>query len=226
MSELDLLHTNPRPGRAALRSGPGRFYRASGKRGLDLLLALLILPVLIPVITLLWAVTRTQGGPGFYGHSRVGRDGRPFRCWKIRTMVPDAEARLRQHLQDRPAAAAEWAATQKLTEDPRITPLGAFLRSTSLDELPQIWNVLKGEMSFVGPRPVTEEELDRYGPHRRAYLALRPGITGPWQVHGRTDGCYDRRVAFDRAYAESQSLTGDLGLIARTALAVLRATGQ
>ena len=226
MSDLDLLTQTPARTLSDTSRTRRSIYPEFGKRALDLTLAFLLLPLLLPVIAALWALTRIQGAPGLYGHLRIGRNGQPFRCWKIRTMVPDAAKRLDVHLAKDPAAAAEWAATQKLTHDPRVTPLGRFLRRTSLDELPQIWNVLVGEMSFVGPRPITREELDRYGLHRRAYLEQRPGITGPWQVHGRADGCYDQRVAYDRAYAEQQSPAGDLALIAMTAVTVLRPTGR
>ncbi|MEB3417447.1 sugar transferase [Salipiger manganoxidans] len=201
-------------------------YTRFGKRALDLTLAIAMLPLLLPVITVLWLLTRRDGGPGFFGHRRVGRNGKSFRCWKIRTMVVDAEAKLQQHLADNPEAAAEWARDHKLTNDPRITRIGNFLRRTSLDELPQIWNVLKGEMSFVGPRPVTRVEMKKYGFYRTAYLSMRPGITGLWQVSGRNDVSYDERVRMDVQYLSDASLANDLKLILGTGMAVLGSTGR
>ncbi|MCL4105509.1 UNVERIFIED_CONTAM: hypothetical protein GTU68_055640 [Idotea baltica] len=198
-----------------------------GKRAFDLVFAVLLLPVLVPVIAVLWLAVRLDGGPGFYGHLRVGRNGQFFRCWKLRSMGVDADARLTAHLAANPAAAAEWARDFKLTDDPRITPLGRILRKTSLDELPQIWNVLKGEMSFVGLRPITEDELEKYGPFQDLYLSLRPGITGPWQVEGRGNRVsYDARVAMDIGYGSRVSFTRDLGLIWRTIGVVFKASGE
>lgn len=196
------------------------------KRIGDIVLALILLPVLVPVIAALWALTRRDGGPGFFGHTRIGKGGKTFRCWKIRTMVVDAEAKLQAHLAANPAAAEEWARDYKLTDDPRITPLGDLLRRTSLDELPQIWNVLKGEMSFVGPRPVPRVELRKYGRFRTAYLSLKPGITGLWQVSGRNEVSYDERVAMDVEYLQTMSLWEDIRILARTAGSVLGQTGK
>jgi lipopolysaccharide/colanic/teichoic acid biosynthesis glycosyltransferase len=161
-----------------------------------------------------------------FGHARVGRGGRMFRCWKIRTMVPDAESRLAAYLNLNPAAAAEWDAERKLNDDPRITRIGDIMRRTSLDELPQIWNVLIGEMSFVGPRPVTADELGKYGISRSAYCAMRPGITGLWQVSGRNEVSYAERVALDVDYLRRMSLALDLSIIARTAGVIVRPTGK
>lgn len=206
---------------------PGRgLYAGFGKRALDIALALLMLPLLAPIIALLWLAVRRDGGPGFYGHRRIGRHGRSFRCWKLRSMVPDADARLARTLAGDPAAAVEWARAFKLRRDPRITPVGHVLRRFSLDELPQIWNVLRGEMSFVGPRPITAGELAFYAGDRQTYLAQTPGITGLWQIEGRQDGCYRRRVALDRRYRSEQSLLLDLRLIWRTAGLVLAPTGR
>lgn len=196
------------------------------KAALDVVLVLLALPLVIPVITILYIATRLDGGPGFFGHMRVGRDGRPFRCWKIRTMVPDAEAALAQYLERHPGAAAQWKREFKLDDDPRITPLGTFLRSTSLDELPQVWNVLRGEMSLVGPRPITPEELAHYRGYEWCYLSVKPGITGVWQVSGRNDVSYAERVQMDVEYLRSRSLMLDLSLIMKTVGAVLKRTGK
>lgn len=199
----------------------------TGKRALDLVGTTLLLVPALPLIALLWMLVRRDGGPGFFGHWRVGRGGRPFRCWKLRSMVPGAEAVLARHLAANPKAAAQWAAEVKLRDDPRITALGRVLRRTSLDELPQLFNVLRGEMSLVGLRPVTAGELARYGPYQSLYLALRPGITGLWQVSGRGCGSdYDTRVAMDIAYGTRASLGLDLAILARTVGAVLRRTGS
>lgn len=201
-------------------------YGRVGKRCFDILLAIALLPLLLPIIFVLWALVKRDGAAGIFGHRRVGKDGKLFTCYKVRTMVPNAEAKLDAYLIANPAAAAEWEATQKLSDDPRITQLGQFLRKTSLDELPQIFNVLKGDMSFVGPRPVTEPELAKYGVYQSTYLSLKPGITGVWQVEGRQDGDYIERVKMDRRYANSLSILRDLSLIARTAVVVARPTGR
>lgn len=215
---------------AAGNTGPIRrprlLYRAIGKRVFDLVLGVILLPILMPVIAILWALVRLDGGPGFFGHHRVGQSGQGFRCWKIRTMAPDAETRLQELLARDPIAAAEWARDHKLTHDPRITRIGAFLRRTSLDELPQLWNVLRGQMSFVGPRPVTRDELRRYGAAAASYLSLRPGVTGMWQVSGRNEVSYAQRVAMDADYARRYGLWLDCAMILRTGGAVLLRTGR
>ncbi len=192
----------------------------------DFTLALLLLPILLPIIAVLYVLTRLDGGPGFYGHERICKDEGRFRCWKIRTMVPNSAEVLKRHLAENPDAAAEWARDFKLTNDPRVTRLGDFLRRTSLDELPQIWNVLRGEMSFVGPRPVTTDELPKYRGYEWCYLSLKPGITGLWQVSGRNDVDYETRVRMDVAYRMNRSFTGDLMIILKTAGAVLGRTGR
>ncbi|MGM0585370.1 MAG: sugar transferase [Pseudomonadota bacterium] len=185
------------------------------------------MPMVAPVIAgLAAAVTLREGGRPLFGHTRIGRGGRPFRCWKIRSMVPDAEARLARHLAENPGAAEEWRATRKLADDPRVTRFGEFLRRTSLDELPQIWNVLRGEMSFVGPRPVPADELKLYGAARAAYQAMRPGITGLWQVSGRNEVAYAERVQLDVNYLRRMSFWFDLKVILLTGGAVLRFTGR
>ncbi|WP_339115287.1 sugar transferase [Thioclava sp. GXIMD2076] len=203
-----------------------RIYHRRMKPVFDLCLALALAPVLMPVIAVFWALARLDGGSGFYGHTRIGKDGRPFRCWKIRTMVPDAERRLALLLATDADAAIEWELSRKLKNDPRVTRLGRFLRKTSLDELPQIWNILRGEMSFVGARPVTEDELTLYRHRRQAYLSQRPGVTGFWQVLGRSDLPYALRVEMDMAYLQKCSLFMDIGLILLTVAVVLRGTGE
>jgi lipopolysaccharide/colanic/teichoic acid biosynthesis glycosyltransferase len=206
----------------------GGVYEVAGKRAFDLLFGLAIAPFVLPLIGLLGLIVwLNDGAAPLFGHLRAGKGGRSFRCWKIRTMVPDAEARLREHLAADPEAAAEWARYRKLRRDPRITALGDFLRRTSLDELPQLWNVLRGEMSFVGPRPVMQDELDQYyGPSRRAYGAMRPGITGLWQVSGRNELSYEDRVALDVDYLKRLSFPLDLWIILRTVGVVVRPTGR
>lgn len=223
MREIDGHHAASQSGPASLQTaGP---YPRHLKRALDLSLVLLALPILLPLIMVTWALARLDGGPGFFGHVRVGRDGRPFTCWKIRTMHRDASVRLAELLAADPVAAKAWHTDVKLPVDPRITSLGRILRRLSIDELPQVWNVLRGDMSIVGPRPVTLPELDRYGTRRRYYLACRPGITGLWQVSGRNRLTYDDRVALDQAYAERITLVSDLSVMVRTIPAVLGLTG-
>ncbi|WP_353475677.1 sugar transferase (plasmid) [Salipiger sp. H15] len=200
-------------------------YRDAVKRGLDVVLSLLMLPMLAPVILCLYVAARMDGGPGFFGHARVGRNGELFKCWKIRTMVPDAKERLEELLATDPEARAEWERDQKLRCDPRVTPMGDFLRRSSLDELPQIWNVLRGEMSLIGPRPITEPELERYRSRKWVYLALRPGVTGLWQVSGRNEVSYDERVDLDSEYFHTLSLRSDLSILSRTVGAVLFRSG-
>ncbi|MBY6059435.1 sugar transferase [Leisingera daeponensis] len=202
------------------------FYSAAGKRAFDIALALVLLPFIAPLILVLWFIVRRDGGPGFFGHTRVGKNGKLFKCWKIRSMVVDAEAKLRAYLDANPEAAAEWDRDHKLTNDPRINQLGHILRKTSLDELPQIWNVLKGEMSFVGPRPIVTKELAKYGNSVSAYLVQKPGITGLWQISGRNDISYDQRVALDVAYLSNCNFTQDLTIILKTGSAVLGKTGR
>lgn len=209
-----------------LRREGEKFYSRVTKRVFDLVLAALLLPVLLPVIAVLWVLIRRDGGAGFFGHRRIGHGGKVFRCWKIRTMVPNAEERLVKYLEDNPEAAAEWERDHKLTNDPRITRLGRFLRETSLDELPQIWNVITGEMSFVGPRPVVRAEMRKYGHARMAYLTLKPGITGLWQVSGRNDVSYAERVQMDIEYLRVVSFRTDVKLILKTAMTVVNRTGR
>jgi lipopolysaccharide/colanic/teichoic acid biosynthesis glycosyltransferase len=192
--------------------------RGAVKRGLDIAVSCALLPFALAIVLVAAATVRLcHGVAPFYGHERVGKGGRRFRCWKLRTMAGDAEARLAAHLATSPAAAREWATSRKLRADPRVLGrTGGFLRRTSLDELPQLWNVLRGEMSLVGPRPVVAEELDHYGGQLDWYLAVRPGITGPWQVGGRSEVGYAIRVRLDVAYARAPSLRRDLALLART----------
>ena len=184
--------------------------------------ALILLTLFAPLMAVVtWLIWRRDGRPIFFGHYRVGRDGQMFKCWKFRSMVLNSAEMLAELLKNDPAARAEWDRDQKLTNDPRITPVGAFLRKTSLDELPQLFNVLKGEMRLVGPRPITLAELDRYGEARWHYLNAMPGMTGLWQVSGRSDTTYEERVELDRDYVEQRSLWSDAVILVKTIAVVL-----
>ncbi|WP_164658450.1 sugar transferase [Tropicibacter sp. Alg240-R139] len=209
-----------------ISSNGRQLYRSVGKRVLDIVLAVVLLVLCFPIFVLLAILVWLDGGPPVFSHERVGRGGRDFRCLKFRTMRVDSERVLRRHLRQNSHARREWDKHQKLTEDPRVTRLGRFLRQTSLDELPQLVNVLRGEMSLVGPRPVTVEELERYTVNLPKYLALRPGVTGLWQVHGRGRVSYEERVEMDARYFTSVTFGGDLSLILKTSLIVLRRQGQ
>ncbi len=200
---------------------------APTKRILDVLAAIVLAVVFSPLMLaiVIIALFRRESGSIIYKHRRIGQDGHAFDCLKFRTMVPNAEQVLRELLERDPAVRAEWARDHKLRCDPRVTRLGRFLRRTSLDELPQLWNVLRGEMSLVGPRPVVREELLRYGRNVRAYLSAKPGITGLWQVKGRNDTDYRRRVVLDAYYVRNQSLLLDLYILFRTTRVVLGGSG-
>ena len=191
-----------------------------------MILAAAGLLVTAPLIFLLLLVVWIEGGQPIFRHTRIGQKRRSFGCLKIRSMHRGAEDHLKAILAADPAAAAEWAADQKLTEDPRVTRIGYFLRKSSLDELPQFMNVLRGEMSLVGPRPITADEIERYGAFANSYAAVRPGLTGPWQVSGRNDISFAERIALDVDYARNHSLRGDISIIIKTALSVLRLTGK
>jgi len=184
------------------------------KRLIDIVLALSGIVLLAPLLIICFVLTvATSPGPVVFRHRRIGFNGKQFDCLKFRTMVVDAPERLRLLLESDPVAAAEWTATRKLRHDPRITMLGELLRKSSLDELPQLFNVLRGDMSIVGPRPVTDEELDRYGSSVNSYLACRPGITGLWQVSRRRSTTYEERVSYDAFYAQNWSMTLDIKII-------------
>ena len=188
--------------------------------------ALLLLMLLAPLMLLVAGlIGLSEGRPVLFGGYRVGRDGRLFRCLKFRTMVRDAQSALESVLREDEAAREQWAREQKLDNDPRVTRLGLFLRRSSLDELPQLFNVLRGEMALVGPRPITVPELERYGITRWHYLHALPGITGLWQVSGRSDVSYAQRVRLDRRYVEQRSLLIDLLILLRTVRVVLAREG-
>lgn len=194
----------------------------AAKRLFDIIVACLALLLLAPLLLMLAAAIKLlNGGDVIYRHRRVGFSGKYFSCLKFRTMVPNGDEVLRRHLETNPAAAEEWRRTRKLVNDPRITPLGFFLRKTSLDELPQLINILRGEMSCVGPRPIVAEELHFYGDDAIEYFKARPGVTGLWQVSGRSLATYDERVNYDLAYVRDWSLTADLVILVRTIPAVL-----
>jgi Undecaprenyl-phosphate galactose phosphotransferase WbaP len=195
------------------------------KRLIDIIGSLALLVLFSPLFLVVALMVSLDGGPVFYRHKRIGRDGKPFGCLKFRTMILGAEACLNEYLSYHPEQRREWEQDQKLAFDPRVTAIGNVLRRLSLDELPQLVNVLVGEMSLVGPRPVTEGELKHYGAAASAYLAVRPGLTGPWQVSGRNDVSYATRVAMDEAYVRNFSLWNDIVILLRTPGVVLSKKG-
>ncbi len=213
----DLLHHRYRP--------IDRKLERRCKIAFDWLAAAAALIVAAPVLCIIAALVKLDGGPVLFGHLRVGRDGRPFHCLKFRSMVVDSDAALSCLLRDDPLAAIEWAETHKLKRDPRITRIGRFLRASSLDELPQLFNILRLEMSLVGPRPIVTAEMPRYGGHIVSYQSVRPGLTGLWQISGRSDTTYDERVRLDTWYAGNWSFWSDIKIILRTVPAVLRRSG-
>ncbi|WP_137700400.1 sugar transferase [Marimonas lutisalis] len=166
-----------------------------------------------------------EGRPVFFGHTRIGKNGKTFKCLKFRTMAVDANERLARLLASDAEARKEWEATQKLESDPRVTCLGLLLRKSSLDELPQFLNVLKGDMALVGPRPIVAEEAIRYGENFGDYISVKPGITGVWQVSGRSDVSYDQRVEMDVEYVKNRSFSRDLKIILKTVKVVLTRDG-
>ncbi|MBY8829730.1 sugar transferase [Hephaestia mangrovi] len=194
----------------------------------DITIAMMAIFLLAPVLIVVTLAVIVGGGSGpiLFRHARIGRDGNVFYCLKFRTMQKDAEARLEHLLASSPAHREEWERDHKLRRDPRITVVGRFLRVTSLDELPQLWNVVIGEMSLVGPRPITEAEIHRYRRYFADYARVRPGITGLWQISGRNDVNYRRRVAMDVTYARSTSLGLYLRILVLTVPAVLLARGS
>jgi lipopolysaccharide/colanic/teichoic acid biosynthesis glycosyltransferase len=204
---------------------PGRRggYRNFGKRVLDVSAVTLGSVVVVPLVFLLAVIVALDGSTPFYWNDRVGRGGRTFRMLKLRTMVPNADRMLEQYLNRNPEARLEWNSTQKLKSDPRITRIGRLLRKTSLDELPQLWNVLVGDMSLVGPRPMMPSQRTLYS--GLAYYALRPGITGPWQVSDRNESEFSKRAEFDRDYEADLSFVTDVKLLLVTTRVVVKGTG-
>lgn len=218
---------------------PGKAYRGSDVqwspkvatsdgliRTFDIIFSLAVMIAVAPVFLLLVLLLQIDSrGPVFFVQQRVGRNGILFPCFKLRTMLVDSAERLEQLLKESPEARAEWDADHKLKNDPRVTKLGRVARLFSLDELPQLANILLGHMSVVGPRPIVEAEIWRYGSAFADYCLVRPGLTGLWQVSGRNDVSYDERVRLDREYARSKCLRLDLEIIARTFNVVLGARG-
>ncbi|MCE8009679.1 sugar transferase [Aestuariivita sp.] len=199
-------------------------YRGWGKRVLDVAIVVFSLPVTLFVVAVCAIALWIEGGQPFYTQDRLGRNGKRFKILKLRTMVRDADTLLETCLAADPQLRQEWNITQKLKQDPRVTRLGAVLRATSLDELPQLWNVLTGEMSLVGPRPMMPDQLSIYG-DPRAYFALRPGVTGAWQVSARNERGFETRAPIDADYHTYVSLREDLLILLRTIGVVLRRTG-
>ena len=205
-----------------LEARPG-IYRNYFKRLLDTAVIVLAAPVVVPVIAFLAILVARDGSSPFYWNQRVGKNGVEFSMLKLRTMVPDADELLEAHLASDPFAKAEWDSSQKLKADPRITRIGRILRKLSLDELPQLWNVLKGDMSLVGPRPMLPEQRAMYP--GLSYYALRPGITGPWQVSDRNECEFAKRAEHDKTYDGDVSFFTDLALLTKTVGVVIKGTG-
>ncbi|ENV61522.1 undecaprenyl-phosphate galactose phosphotransferase WbaP [Acinetobacter soli] len=195
------------------------------KRIFDLVVSLSILIVLSPIMLFVFFKVRADGGPAFYGHERVGKDGKTFKCLKFRSMAINSKELLEKILATDPEARKEWEETFKLKDDPRVTKIGQFLRKSSLDELPQLFNILKGEMSLVGPRPITADELKRYEDDVAYYLMTKPGLTGLWQVSGRSDVDYATRIYFDAWYIKNWSLWNDLVIVLKTVKVVVMREG-
>lgn len=202
-----------------------RLYRQRLKRAFDVVAVLLVLPIALPVMVIIAILLRVEGGAVWFTQQRLGQDGYSFNLWKFRTMVVDADSELERYLDADPSLRAEWDATQKLKKDPRITRTGRILRKTSLDELPQLFNILRGEMSVVGPRPMLVEQLDMYGPLARHYFALRPGLKGLWQVSDRNNTDFARRAEIDAVYEQNLSMVGDIKIIFATFAVIVRGTG-
>jgi len=223
-AEIETIEARPqeRRVRSPLRSGA---ITRGIKRAIDIVGSAVLLVLFAPLFLVIGLLVALDGGPIVYAHRRVGQGGKPFDCLKFRTMILGAEDCLVEYLAHHPEAGQEWARDQKLGFDPRVTPIGRLLRRTSLDELPQLVNVLRGEMSLVGPRPVTVGELAHYGPSADHYFSVRPGITGPWQIGGRNDVSYARRVALDSEYARTLSVWRDIAILARTPAVVLSRKG-
>ena len=198
-------------------------YRRQLKRVFDIAAIVSAMPFILPLIAILALLIRRDGGPAFYSQDRVGRGGKIFRFWKLRSMVVNAEDLLEAHLAADPAARAEWDATQKLKDDPRITRIGRLIRKSSIDELPQLWNVLRGDMSLVGPRPIMTDQLPLYP--GRAYFSLRPGLTGFWQIGDRNETNFASRAVYDTSYARNVSFLTDIAVLFLTIRTVLRGTG-
>jgi Undecaprenyl-phosphate galactose phosphotransferase WbaP len=215
-------------GALAIEANPRLLDRRSQaiKRTVDVVMAVIFGILAAPLILGIAILIRVASpGPLFYGHERVGRGGRAFAAWKFRTMARDSNELLQSYLAAHPGAHAEWRRDQKLRNDPRVTWIGRILRRTSLDELPQLWNVLRGEMSLIGPRPIVESEVDRYGAKFALYKKVRPGLTGLWQVSGRNNTSYSERIQFDEYYLRSWSMRLDIYILVKTVKVVLTGDG-
>lgn len=209
------------------RTSSRRVLGGRSKRILDVLVALFGLVLLSPLFMLIaCAIKITSPGPVLFGHTRIGYAGQPFRCWKFRSMVVDGQDLLDRYLAEHPDEHHAWVTERKLKNDPRVTRIGAVLRTYSVDELPQLLNVLAGSMSLVGPRPVVRDELSLYSDAVQFYLSAHPGITGLWQVSGRSDVGYDKRVELDKSYVQNWSLFLDCVILVRTIPAVIAARGS
>jgi len=208
-------------------SGPRRLFRYRVvKRVIDIVVIVALAPILLPLLAIIAAAVRLSSpGPIFFSHRRIQRHGSFFSMWKFRTMCVNSAEVLEAYLASDPAARVEWRRCHKLKRDPRVTPVGEFLRRTSLDELPQVWNVLTGTMSLVGPRPIVAAEVEKYGEFFSDYCLVKPGITGLWQVSGRSSCTYDQRVQLDREYAHTWSLRRDFTILVRTLSAVFNQDG-
>ncbi|WP_232281943.1 sugar transferase [Roseobacter sp. SK209-2-6] len=203
---------------------PAGFYASFGKRLFDICAVLCAAPIVLPILLPFLLLIARDGGNPFYSQLRLGRSGKPYRIWKLRSMVVDADQKLNTYLESSPEAKAEWDETQKLKNDPRITKVGHLIRKTSLDELPQLWNVLTGEMSLVGPRPIMVSQKELYP--GKDYYALRPGITGAWQVSARNECTFADRAAYDGQYLHNLSARTDAVILAKTVVVVCKATGH
>lgn len=196
------------------------------KRALDVVLATLALIFIAPLLLVIAAIIKLQdGGPALFVQKRIGQNGETFSCFKFRSMTTNASERLAELLERDPAARHEWETTHKLRHDPRITKLGHFLRKSSLDELPQLINIIRGDMSVVGPRPIVEAEIVKYGSYFDYYKSTKPGLTGLWQVSGRSNTTYAERVQMDVRYARDRTVLGDIRIIAMTIPAILTSRG-
>ena len=219
--EPAVLHAAP-AGFYELRRGERLAYFAA-KRVIDVAVVVAAAPVAVPLVMLCAGLLRLSGGKAFYTQKRLGKRGREFTMWKLQTMVPDADKVLDRYLSTNPEAKREWDENQKLARDPRITPLGRYLRKYSIDELPQLFNVFRGEMSIVGPRPMFPSQSAQYP--SRAYFNVKPGLTGLWQI-GIRNGCsFVQRGVLDTRYANTMSLSTDLQIMLRTLAVVVRGTG-
>ena len=197
-----------------------------GKRLIDLSMVILMAPILLLVMGLIALLIKLNSrGPVFFKHERIGREGRKFHCWKFRTMIENHKQVFEEYLASNAQARQEWETEQKLKRDPRVTAIGRFLRRTSLDELPQVINVLLGQMSLVGPRPIVEDEIGKYGECFELYKRVRPGITGLWQVCGRNDLRYSDRVWLDEHYVRNWSIWMDMFILSRTGIVVILGRG-